>query len=124
MAWSLPGKEEEEDHWKVRTTHRWSATRDFDRREHVEESSAVIQARAAATTVMLRDAARQEVEATSEEVERATEEEERRVHCAAVRMSGAGRPNAGRTATMPSSNNAATKQPYGLRGDDVGGGEV
>jgi hypothetical protein len=79
---------------------------------------------------MLRDAARQAVEAVVEEAERATEEgeeeeeEERRTHCAAVRTSGAGRPIAGRTAVGPSSSNAVRKQPYALRGDDIGDGEV
>jgi uncharacterized membrane protein YgcG len=39
MAWSLLGKEEEED-WQVRKMHRRSTTRDLNHREHREESSA------------------------------------------------------------------------------------
>jgi hypothetical protein len=59
--------------------HCRSATRELDRREHGEESSAAMQARAA----MLRDAARQVVEAAAEEVERAAAEEDRSAHWAA-----------------------------------------
>jgi hypothetical protein len=57
MAWSLLGKEEEEDHWQVRRTHRRITKRDLDHREHEEESPVAMQAREVTTIAMLRDAA-------------------------------------------------------------------